>query len=173
MNIHWVRKNHTKREVVASSRFWVGHIHWVEVWRLADILKIVFRTKCQMMGALHHARATCAADANEANSHKAMWGWMTTVLLKELNISTYIFNTSQALCFAWLVPTSPSGRIPWRNNAVLENWGYFYKGAIDDETSLRIPTLDRWHRSSRQLCCIHIEMKGFLKPKQLYYSYLK
>lgn len=103
------KKTHTDHEVVASSRFWVGLNQWVEVWRLADILKIVFRTKCQMMGALHHARVTCAADANEADSYKAIWGRMTTVLLKEPNISTYIFNTSHfahaLLCLAYIWAT--------------------------------------------------------------------
>lgn len=57
-------QTHTNHKVVAGSRFWVGLNHRVEVWRLADILKIVFRTKCQMIGAIYHARANCAADAN-------------------------------------------------------------------------------------------------------------
>lgn len=100
---------HTNHEVVASSRFWVGLNHWVEVWRLADILKIVFRTKCQMMGALHHARVTCAADANEADSYKAIWGWMTTAFKRTKYIHIYIFHTSHfahaLLCLAYIWAT--------------------------------------------------------------------
>ena len=105
MRTHTHTHIHT-HEVVAGSRFWVGLSHGVEVWRLADILKIVFRTKCQMIGALYHARANCAADANEADSSRAVWGWMTTALLKELNISTYICHTSYfahaLLCQAYI-----------------------------------------------------------------------
>lgn len=180
MNIHREGENRTKCAVVASSRFWVGLILRVQVWRLADILKVVFRTKCQMMRALHHARVTCTADANEAYSYKTTWGWMTTALLKALNIPTYIFNASHfahaSLCRAYM--RAPVDRPLCRTKRSRETGVIFVK---EPWVMRRHYIFQLWTNGTATLLrslikaavlYSHWNEGIFLKPKQLYYSYI-